>query len=375
MSQLSIANVVNVTVSQPPAGLQDYKINSIAYFTKEVPINPLTNGWAVYLEPQSVGVAFGTGSETYAAAVQFFLQAPNPLSGDGRLIVFTMAGGDTLSTILATAAGLIYFGAAFYGGYAPNDAEILAGATAFQAAKKMLFYSQNLVTAVQPGGIIYVIQQSTLTYARGLLRTTSALDARMYAASYVGRAMSVDFNAANTTITMHLKDLIGITPDPGIDQTTLTLCDAAGADVYPTIAGLPKVWSSSGNGFFDQIYGTLWLVFALQVAYFNTLATSPTKIPQTEGGMTELRNGLTNVLQAGVNNGFIAPGAWNSPQLFGNAGDLRQNILERGYYVYTAPVNQQSQTQRAARVAPLAQLAVKLGGAIHSGNVTVYLNP
>lgn len=373
-SQLPITNVVNVSVAKPPAGLADYKVNNLAYFTKETPVNPIT-GYAVYLDPASVGVDWGTSSETYQAAVAIFSQSPNILDGGGALIIAPMQNTDTLSTMLASISPLIFFGGACFGGYAPLDAEVLAAATAFQAAQKLLFVGNNNTTAVGGGGVFTQIQAAYETYTRCLLYTVSAEGARLFAAAYAGRAMSTDFNGSNTTSTMHLKDLVGIAPDTGITQTLLTTCETVGADVYTYIGPLPKVFSTGGNTFFDQVYGTLWLIFAMQVAGFNALAESPTKVPQTEPGMALLRNAYVGVCQVAVTNGFSAPGAWNSPQLFGNPDDLRKNVLQRGFYVYSQPVNQQTQTARAARQAPLVQIALKLAGATHSTSVIVYINP
>lgn len=374
MSTLNIANVVNISVAQPPAGLADYKINNLLYMTKEVPLVSQPLGYGVYLDPQSVGVDYGTGSEAYNAAILIFSQTPNILNGDGQLIIAPMAGGDTITTVLQTIGPKIYFGGALYGGYAPNDAEILAGAIAFQAAQKMLFISQDQTSVLNSGSLYALIQAASEHYARMLLYTVGAPQARLMAAAYASRAMSTDFTGSQTTATMHLKELIGIIPDPGITQTILTLADTVGADLYVYIGPLPKVWSSGGNVFYDQVYGTLWLIFALQVAVFNSLATTPTKVPQTEPGMALLTNACSRVCQQAVTNGFSAPGAWNSPQLFGDPADLIRSVLQRGFYIYHQPVNQQSQTQRIARVAPLLQIALKLAGAIQKANVIVYLN-
>lgn len=373
-NQLSIANVVTVSVANPPAGLSAYKINNLAYFTKEEPIVSITN-YAIYLDPEDVATDWGVGSETYQAALKIFAQEPNILDGDGALIICPMDVADTLTTMLAKIGALIFFGGALYGGYAPNDAEILAGANAFQAAKKMLFASQNLATSMDGGGIFNTIQAANLSYCRMLLYTVGAVDARLMACAYASRAMSVDFSGSNTTLTMHLKDLVGVTPDPGITQTILNTCGTIGVDVYVYVGPLPKVFTSGGNTFYDQVYGTLWLIFALQVAGFNALATTFTKVPQTEPGMSIIRNAYIGVCQLAVTNGFVAPGSWNSPQLFGNPDSLRKNILERGFYVYSAPVNQQPQVDREDRKAPLVQIALKLGGAIHSTSVIVYINP
>lgn len=374
-NRLSITNVVNITVSTPPAGLQDYRVNSLALFTKEVPIVSITTDFVIYLDPAAVAADWGTGSETYAQAVAIFSQSPNILDGGGQLIVVPMESGDTLTAMLAAISAQIFFGGAIYGGYAPIDAELLAAATAYQAAKKLLFISQNLATVLDGGGLFNTISAASESYARLLLYTLGATPARLMAAAYAGRAMCVNFDGSQTMLTMHMKDLIGIDPDTGITQTILEACKTIGADVYTYIGPLPKVFCTGGNQFYDQVYGTLWLGFALQVSVFNAIATTATKIPQTEPGMSILRNAVTSVLQRAVFNGFAAPGAWNSPTLFGNPEELRENVLLHGWYVYSQNVNQQSQTQREARIAPLIQAALKLAGATQSANVVVFLNP
>jgi len=118
----------------------------------------------------------------------------------------------------------------------------------------------------------------------------------------------------------------------------------------------------------------MWLAFALEVAGFNAIAQTSTKIPQTEPGMAILKGAYTDVLTQAVVNGFIAPGSWNSAVRFGNPADLLANVLEQGWYIYSAPVTQQSQTEREDREAPLVQIAVKYAGAIHSTNVVVFVN-
>ena len=65
--------------------------------------------------------------------------------------------------------------------------------------------------------------------------------------------------------------------------------------------------------------------------------------------------------------------SWNSSETFGNTDDLRRNIIDTGYYIYSLPIAQQSQVDRDARKAPLVQIAVKLAGAIHSSTVLVVI--
>ncbi len=90
--------------------------------------------------------------------------------------------------------------------------------------------------------------------------------------------------------------------------------------------------------------------------------------------MAVLKGAYIKILKAAVVNGYLAPGAWNSPQLFGNPEDLIRNILQTGFYIYSQPVNQQAQTDRVLRKAPLVQIAGKEAGAIQSSAVIVNIN-
>ena len=116
------------------------------------------------------------------------------------------------------------------------------------------------------------------------------------------------------------------------------------------------------------------MVTQLQVAGFNALATVGTKIPQTEPGMSLLKGAYRRVIEQALTNGYIAPGAWNSAEWFGSQDDMLANILQRGYYIYSQPVNLQLQADRELRKAPLIQIAIKQAGAIHSTSVVVSIN-
>lgn len=379
MSELNISNVITVSVSTPPSGLAEYAVNNIALFDKEVPINNMITATnpGIYKSPSDVATDWGANSEAVAVANAIFSQNPNPLSGGGSLIIFPMQSGDLLANVIPAGLVVQFFGGALYAGYAPNDAELIAAAAAVEPIRVKLFASQYLLTSLTASsGVFWIIGQSDEPHTRMLLYTQAgtALGARIMAAAYAGRAMCVDFDGSQTTNTMHLKQLATILVDQGINQSVLNTCQTIGVDVYCSIGGRPSVFTSGANDFFDDVYNLDWFVFALQVAGFNALAETGTKVPQTEPGVAILKGAYINVLNQAVGNGFIAPGVWNSPELFGNPQDLARNVLTVGYYIYSQPVNQQSETDRAARKAPLIQTAIKFAGAIQSSNVIVYTN-
>ena len=367
---IDISNVVTISVSEAPAGLSDFQINNLLILTKETAVvSPGTFG--VYLNPTDVATDWGTSSEVYAMANLVFSQQPNIVSGGGSLIIANQGSSETLAEAIARLQPLVFFGGVLWAGYAPTDAQILTAAAVVQPLRKMLFASSYLAASVNTGEIFDDVKTAGYTYVRCLLYTVSAQAARYMAAAYAGRAMSTDFSGSLTTATMHMKELIGVLPDPSITQTILDKCETVGADVYINIGGLSKVYCTGGNTYYDSVYNLTWLVFALQVAGFNAIATTSTKLPQTETGMAVLRGAYLNVLTQAVVNGYSAPGTWNGAIPFGSPAVFARNITQLGFYLYLAPVSTQSQSDRLARKAPLVQIAVKEAGAIQSSSVIV----
>lgn len=220
-------------------------------------------------------------------------------------------------------------------------------------------------------GAISTIKSAGQTKTRCLLYTEGVQEAQLFAAAYAGRAFSVNFSGSLTSQTMQLKTLVNITPDQGITQTTYTNALNAGADMYVSFEGDSAVACGKGNGFFDVVYENLALKYACQAALYNVLKVTGTKIPQTETGMSSLRNAVGNVCLQFVRNGVLAPGKWNSPQTFGDPETFKQNIQDNGWYIYSTPIALQSQSERESRVAPLIQCACKRAGAIHEADLLV----
>ena len=480
MSQISISNVINISVLQPGAGLGAYNTSNLALFTNETPALSFgVSGYKLYLSPDDVATDFGTSSNTYKMAVAVFSQKPNILAGGGYLVVIQL-DGTLADTILSTKDVIQYFGVMTAA--IESDADMLEAAALIQTLNKVAFFVSNVSASVEAGGLLDQLRTGGYTQSRGLFYCSQAVtelqsltfssvpaagfytleygthstgsvaytitasglqtifrsfpgladivivgdyangftfsfvgvdgaalpvtvtansltnsasqsvvisqkvvtagisaaqavtSALEMMAAYASRGLSVDFAGSNTTITMHLKDLATIQPDPSMTQTLLNKCELAGADVYISIQGVAKVFCSGANSFFDDVYNLQWLVGALQVAGFNALAQVGTKVPQTENGMSILKGAYRQVCEQAVTNQYSAPGTWTSTTFFGNQADLIANVAQRGYYIYSAPVAQQNPVNRAARQAPLVQIAIKAAGAIHSSNVIVSVN-
>jgi hypothetical protein len=277
----------------------------------------------------------------------------------------TAAGLESITdAIIRTAGAVDYFGIVYTD--VLTDAEILATAKIVQAVDKIQFVASDLTSAI--AGVFSTVKNSGFTLTRCLLHTKSEADAVTFAAGYASRGLSVNYAGSNTASTMHLKEIVGVTGDSGITQTVLTNAKNAGVDVYGDF-GIPKVLTSGENQYFDQVYSRLAFKVRLQIAGFNFLATVSTRVPQTEIGLAGLKDAYRGVCDEFVNAGVFAPGAWKGSTTFGDPADHIRNIADFGYYIYSLPIAQQSQTDRNARVAPVVQIAAKDAGAIHSSDV------
>tara|TARA_Y100001963_G_scaffold17759_1_gene21930 strand:- start:24992 stop:26392 length:1401 start_codon:yes stop_codon:yes gene_type:complete len=278
---------------------------------------------------------------------------------------------ETLTEAITRTMGLVqYFG--IIPCFEVEDAEMQSAGTLVQSLNKMIFFLGSSASDVEEGGKIDKLRTASLDQSRGLLYTDA--DGLLFVAGYVYRFLSVNFNGQNTTLTMHLKDLSGVQPDSGIDNTILQNAQDSGADVYISFEGVPKVYTSGANDFADNVYNLQWFIGALKVAGFNYLATVGTKIPQTDDGILGLNSAYDEVCERAGQNQFIAPGSWTSGITFGNQQDFLQNISQRGYFIYSQPVAQQSVAARQARQAPVTQLAIKYAGAVHSSDIIVNIN-
>lgn len=294
-------------------------------------------------------------------------------AGTGLSVTISTLTTETLSQAIARTQSYVFYVGIISTNYGADSTWAALANTIQGYQTLILFLPSNNIADIQ--GAFTTIQQATDNNTRCLFYSnSSSLQARLFAAAYASRLLSVDASGSNTAINMNLQQLQTIVADTGITQNIVSLCQVAGVDIYPATAGYPGVYSNGANKFADEIWNLIAFVAQLQVNGFNTLATVGTKVPQTEPGVSLLKNAYKQACQQFVNNGYIAPGAWTSAEIVGNQADLISNILQYGYYIFSQPVNQQSVSDRSTRKAPLISICVKEAGAINSSIVNVYIN-
>lgn len=309
----------------------------------------------------SIVVSSGTAGTDISSATYLNVTAGNGTAG-------TNSSGETLVQAMTRAKEFARF-TGVISNLAMEDAVVAATSTYVNSND--LIWVAPFSSTNDVAGAITTIKSAGQTKTRCVLYTEGVQEAQLMAAAYAGRAFSTNFEGSLTSQTMQLKTLVNVTPDSGITQTVYTNALTAGADMYVSFEGDSAVACGKGNGYFDVVYENLALKFASQAALYNVLKTTGTKIPQTETGMSALRDAQGNVCLQFVRNGVLSPGKWNSAQTFGDPETFKQNIADNGWYIYSTPIALQSQSERESRVAPLIQCACKRSGAIHEADLLI----
>lgn len=374
--KIDLSNVINVTLTTELKGLSNINTSALALFTTETPVASGFGNYRIYKNGIGVIKDMGSSSKTAAMAESVFSQSPNILTGGGHLIVIPYGqNSEKLEDAITRASGIVpFFGIVCTEELeSSGDTAIAAIAARVQTLDKLFFYCSDKNADVESGGAFENVKIAEQTHTRCLLYPSDAFtnDQLKMTAAYASRGLSMNMAGENTALTMHLKTLVGILPNA--NETILSKAKTAGVDMYVDFGGVARTFTSGKNKYFDEIYTQLAFKVFLQIAGFNFLAGTNTKIAGTETGVTSFKGAYRAVCNQFVSNGTFASGKWTSSTIFGDPEDHKRNIADFGYWVYSMPISSRSKADAAERKAPLVQIACKNSGALHSSDVTVFV--
>ncbi|EHA2461537.1 DUF3383 domain-containing protein [Salmonella enterica] len=375
---LPLNRVTNVTVTLSARAAQGRNFGSMLILGNSTVI-PITERLRLYSDPADIGDDFGVDSEEYKAAVVWFSQSPRPTQlYVGRWIdSLTSAESGPTETLLQAVNTLLDYNS-WYGLHLavpvadyPDDADLISVSSAIESAT----VSRILAITSSEADILSSAVETDLAtklkaakYSRTYIQYSSTSP---YAAlSAFGRAFTVNFTGSNTTITLKFKQLPGITYET-IGTSQANALEAKNCNVYVYYENDTAILEQGvmcNGDFFDERHGLDWLQNAVQTADYNTFYTSTTKIPQTDAGTTTRIANIEKVLDVADKSGLFAPGIWTG----GPMGQLGTgDTLTKGYYTWADTVDNQLQTDREARKGVPIQVAAKLAGAVHYGDVAI----
>lgn len=375
---LPLNRVSNVTVTLSAKAAQGRNFGSMLILGNSTVI-PIVERLRLYSSADDIGDDFGIDSEEYQAAVVWFSQSPQPTQVYVGRWVASLESAETgeTETLLEAVNALLDYNV-WYGLHIavpeadyPVDTDIISVSAAIEAAtvSRILAVTSD-DTDVMSAAVATDLASKlkAASYSRTYIQYSST--SRYAALSAFARAFTVNFTGSNTTITLKFKQLPGVTYE-ALGTSQATALEAKNCNVYVYYENDTAILEQGvmcNGDFFDERHGLDWLQNAVQTADYNTLYTSTTKIPQTDAGTTTRIANIEKVLDAAEKNGLFAAGVWTG----GPMGQLSTgDTLTKGYYTWADTVDNQLQTDREARKGVSIQVAAKLAGAVHYGDVAI----
>lgn len=257
-----------------------------------------------------------------------------------------------------------------------TNAEILECAAYFEACTPdsiFCYTTQNAADTKSDGGIFGEIK--SLGYRRSFGQySTSHPDA---VAAIIGWAMgAMSVTTIDSAYSIAYKSEVGVQAENYMQVFTTNMVNNIKnnyGNVYINRGTYYNVFEEGrvGDGsWFDEIIYLDKYKNEMQLAIMDLLVNN-NKIPQTEAGMTQIKNAIKVVCDEMNTIGFIKAGKWlGSNMLALSYGDT----LPGGYLIQSEAIADQSQANRDSRIAPPIYVSLKLAGAIHHVTVQVDVN-
>ncbi len=188
--------------------------------------------------------------------------------------------------------------------------------------------------------------------------------------SWALKLLSTD--RANNAFTLKDKIEEGVTPETDINSASVKTLKENNGNIYVKRNGftLFEDGKMTNGDFFDEIAFLDKYKERMQINIIKEMQKS-NKIKQTEDGMAILKAKITEICEDMYANGFIDSGVWKAePVLNLQTGDT----LTNGYYIQSESIDEQSQSDREARIAPPIYVSLKLAGAIHYLTIQIDVN-
>ncbi len=176
-------------------------------------------------------------------------------------------------------------------------------------------------------------------------------------------ASGVHLDAKDSSFTLHAKAITGLTTEQITTSQHAAIAGFNGT-VYSTVNSVDMLLGSklSSSDWFDSKLQSDYIDNAVAVELAN-LQIGARKVGYDEDGMDEAKQQVEKVLKHGAEMGFIAKNKiWRGSDF----GAIKTGtLLSDGYYIYSDPINKQSDSDVANRVAPFIYFCYTERGAIH----------
>lgn len=290
---------------------------------------------------------------------------------DGALMSQGLAGEtitDSLEAIQDKA------GNAFYGFQFTNEVRdgvlvngeeaVLAAADWSESQVKIFFNTTNDLNVLNRAVTTDICSKLKAKSLRRTGSTFSSYPSQYPSSSVAGRAFTWDTNVPDSHYSLMFKQMPTITVEALTGNEANTLDEKACNYVAPTAGTIFYQTGQMANGvFLDEVHGLDALESDLEVAVFNLLFQSTTKVPYTNEGVQQVIAEMRGVLDQYVRNGFLAAG-------YIDDGKGGQKYLKDGYEISFVPVEKVQSADRDMRKYSGISFVCIGAGALHNITIT-----
>ncbi|MDQ7094213.1 DUF3383 family protein [Desulfosporosinus sp. PR] len=368
MSTLPLSDIVNISVVISPVATmrKGFNLGLIVGTSAVIPVSDRLKIFTSINDMTDGG--FTTSMPEYKAATLYFSQNPKPSKlAIGR---WDNTGEETaLEAITSCREKNSDWYACYLCGAVKDDIEALSPYFEAVEPASTQFYttSDADVLAGTDGNVMKSLQ--ALGFKRSIGQYSTYPDA---AASIMGYAMGANTGLANTAYTLAYKQEVGVIPEV-LTENQVMLIKGQNGNVYINRGNNYNLFEQGimANGMhFDEVLNLDMLVNDIRTAVMDLLV-GISKVPQTEGGVTLLITSITGPCESALTRGFLAPGVWNAPPIMSlSTGDS----LSKGYIILSESIANQSEEDRANRIAPPIYVCLKLAGAIEFVAIQINVN-
>ncbi|QWY14095.1 hypothetical protein QNH08_gp63 [Aeromonas phage pAh6.2TG] len=278
------------------------------------------------------------------------------LSAIAGATVVEAVGAKTPAEALALAADIdpSFYGIVLHKKWRDSEAA-MAVAEYAQGSRRVFFNTSNDHNCLVKADETNIMAKIKAKSLQRTLSHYSSYDVEYPSAAVAGRAFQVNFEGTNTTITLNLKVLPGVTVEK-LKQSEKDALESHNGNTVVDIAGV-FVYSDSrmGDGtWFDAVHGVDWLQNRIETGIFNRMYTTTRKIPYTDSGVSRIIAEIEQACRQGVTNGLLAPG-----------NTAEGEYLPLGYKVEYIPTSEVSQADKANRTYKGITFQTVGAGALH----------
>jgi hypothetical protein len=369
-----------LTVVQSGGSFGQVKVTTVNSGGSPLSPGPVT-GLAIIPDSQGTGYAVANGLNTTGG------------SGSGCTVNITAVGETPLQAVTACRnASPIWYACSFVGtaSVAGIDSDLEAISAFIEGASPpslhLLTTGEAAVLNGTAGNLLATLQAAHYRRTFSMYSTTQsgAWPNNVYAsAAPMGLLMGANTGTPGSYYPLMFKPIAGVGYEP-LTQTQVTaICGAVdrstvglNGNCYLNYQNGANAWIQMGvmaaGVFVDEVINLDVLASNIQVNGVVLLTSLPS-IPLSDLGMTQMKNVFVTACQQSRSVGFVAQsGVWTGQQIgSGNAGIYPGQALPQGFAIYSNPVSQMSQAQRAARILPPVTVAVIEAGTGNSLTVTV----